>query len=35
LPKTKLNVAVISGGNIEDQVLQEIKQEGAPARASD
>jgi len=26
LPKTRLNVAVISGGNIEPQVLQEIKQ---------
>jgi threonine dehydratase len=29
LPKTKLNVAVISGGNIELQVLEEIKQEAA------
>jgi threonine dehydratase len=31
LPKTKLNVAVISGGNIEMSVLQEIQQEAAPA----
>lgn len=29
LPKTKLNVAVISGGNIEKQVLEEIRQESA------
>lgn len=35
LPKTKMNVAVISGGNIELQVLQEIKQEGTPATALD
>lgn len=30
LPKTTLNVAVISGGNIELQVLEEIKQEARP-----
>ena len=29
LPDTKLNVAVISGGNIEKQVLEEIRQESA------
>ena len=29
LPNTKLNVAVISGGNIELQVLEQIKQEAA------
>jgi threonine dehydratase len=31
LPNANVNVAVISGGNIEQQVLQEIKQEAAPA----
>ncbi|HTZ95191.1 MAG TPA: threonine/serine dehydratase [Terriglobales bacterium] len=31
LPRTTLNVAVISGGNIDLQVLQQIQQEAAPA----
>jgi threonine dehydratase len=31
LPRTTMNVAVISGGNIEAKVLQEIKREAAPA----
>ncbi len=31
LPETKLNVAVVSGGNIERDVLQEIKQESTAA----
>ena len=31
LPRTKMNVAVISGGNIDAKVLQEIKQETMPA----
>lgn len=35
LPKTKVNVAVISGGNIELQVLEEIKHEAASAHAVD
>ena len=31
LPRTTMNVAVISGGNIDAKILQEIKQEGVPA----
>jgi threonine dehydratase len=31
LPRTTLNVAVISGGNIELQVLQQLQQEATPA----
>jgi len=31
LPQTNVNVAVISGGNIDAKVLQEIKQEATPA----
>ena len=31
LPHTEMNVAVISGGNIDAKVLQEIKQEAMPA----
>ncbi len=31
LPRTRMNVAVISGGNIDAKVLQEIKQEAMPA----
>jgi len=31
LPRTRMNVAVISGGNIDAKALQEIKQEAMPA----
>jgi len=31
LPRTSVNVAVISGGNIDERLLQEIKQEATPA----
>jgi len=31
LPPTSINVAVISGGNIEQRLLQKIKQEATPA----
>jgi len=31
LPRTRMNVAVISGGNIDAKILQEIKQEATPA----
>jgi threonine dehydratase len=31
LPRTKMNVAVISGGNIDAKILQDIKQEAMPA----